>query len=109
MAEFFFPIRSCIAYYIVITCFKIILYREQATLLKMTESDNGPQAQQPPQASVPGESDADLSSNMGFMYNLTSAPCFRKSTLFGIGGGGAIGALSLLRNRTRSSRNDFLL
>lgn len=75
----------------------------------MTESDNGSQTQQPPQAPIPGESDTDLSSDMGFMYDLTSAPCFRTSTLYGIGGGGAIGALSLLRNRMRSFRNDFLL
>lgn len=37
--------------------------------------------------------------NVSFLYDLASAPCFRQSTLYGIGGGAAIGALSFLRNR----------
>lgn len=36
---------------------------------------------------------------MGIWYDLASAPCFRQSLLYGLGGGGAIGALNLLRNR----------
>lgn len=40
-------------------------------------------------------------SEMSFMYDLTSAPCFRRSTLYGIGGGAAIGAMHLLRTSTR--------
>ncbi|PXF49239.1 hypothetical protein BWQ96_01028 [Gracilariopsis chorda] len=39
-------------------------------------------------------------SEMSFMYDLTSAPCFRRSTLYGIGGGAAIGAMHLLRTRS---------
>lgn len=37
---------------------------------------------------------------VGIWYDLVSAPCFRQSLLYGLGGGGAIGALNLLRNRT---------
>lgn len=37
--------------------------------------------------------------DVSFLYDLANAPCFRQSTLYGIGGGAAIGVLSFLRNR----------
>lgn len=37
--------------------------------------------------------------HIGFFYDLISAPCFRQSMLYGIGGGAAIGGLKLTRDR----------
>lgn len=37
--------------------------------------------------------------DLGFLNDLTSAPCFRQSTLYAIGGGGTIAAIRLIRNR----------
>lgn len=73
----------------------------------MTKLSDEALAQQPPQASASERNETDVPNDMGFIYDLTSAPCFRQSTMYGIGGGTAIGALSLLRNRTRSHLNDF--
>lgn len=39
------------------------------------------------------------SSELSFLYDLTSAPCFRSSALTGLGGGAAIGALNLQRHK----------
>lgn len=39
------------------------------------------------------------SDNVGFLYDLISAPCFRQSAMYGIGGGATIGALRLAANR----------
>lgn len=46
----------------------------------------------------------DTRSEMSFIYDLTSAPCFRQSTLYGIGGGAAIGAMQLIRTSTQTQR-----
>lgn len=55
-------------------------------------SKNGP----PPIDVTEFENEED---DVGFFYDLISAPCFRQSTLYGVGGGAAIGALNLIRSR----------
>jgi hypothetical protein len=45
-------------------------------------------------------------SDLGFLNGLTTAPCFRETALYSIGGGAVLGALHLHRNRTYI---DFLL
>lgn len=42
---------------------------------------------------------ADAADNFNILSDLVSAPCFRQSSLYSIGGGAAIGGLQLLRNR----------
>jgi hypothetical protein len=37
--------------------------------------------------------------DMGFLNGLSSAPCFRETALYSIGGGAVLGALHLHRNR----------
>lgn len=37
--------------------------------------------------------------NINFFYDLMSAPCFRQSALYGIGGGAVIGSLNFTANR----------
>lgn len=67
------------------------LWRTSGALFeKMDPNDGG----QNDTTELVNESDA------GIWYDLTSAPCFRESLLYAVGGGGAIGALNMLRNRT---------
>lgn len=44
------------------------------------------------------------SEELSFLYALATTPCFRQSTLLGIGGGGAIGAMQLMRSSTYYKR-----
>ncbi|CAN8072484.1 unnamed protein product [Agarophyton chilense] len=37
--------------------------------------------------------------NYSFLFELWSAPCFRESTMYGIGGGVAIGSMQMLRSK----------
>lgn len=63
-----------------------------------TKEGGGPATSAESQQSVPNGNTGQGDYNFSFLYDLTTAPCFRQSTLLGIGGGGAIGALNFLRN-----------
>lgn len=49
---------------------------------------------------VPPATPGTGSGELSFLYDVTTAPCFRSSALTGLGGGAAIGALNLRRNST---------
>ena len=53
------------------------------------------------EGSPSGHNDStNVGEELSFLYALASAPCFRESSLLGIGGGAAIGAMQLARSST---------
>lgn len=58
----------------------------------MTDPQTGAAAPPPAPSTSPSE--------LSFLYDLSTAPCFRTSALTGLGGGAAIAALNLHRHST---------
>jgi hypothetical protein len=66
------------------------------SLLCIMTSSNPPASVVPTEQSAVPSVDPD---NLGFLTSLVSAPCFRETALYSIGGSTALAALHLQRNR----------
>jgi hypothetical protein len=71
---------------------------EAGSHLRGTGQRNKPMAGQRPEDGGSLQEEIDLT-DMGFLNGLSSAPCFRETALYSIGGGAVLGALHLHRNR----------
>ena len=47
--------------------------------------------------------------DLGFLYGLLRAPCFRETVMYSIGGGAALGALQLHRNRNMTKSAETMV